>query len=426
MEAYAQALTYAIPGFVALIIAEAIAAKFMKQKINSDLDVISSLSSGVTNTLKSIVGLSIILVSYAWMEELMGLYEWRSSALMYIVAFIGIDFASYWSHRFNHEINLLWNRHLIHHSSEEFNLSCALRQPISNVVSIYFFLYIPMAVIGIPAEVVALLAPLHLFAQFWYHTRLINRMGILEHIIVTPSHHRVHHAINPEYIDKNYAAIFILWDKLFGTFREEDPDIPPVYGTKTPARTWNPILINYLHVWQLIKDAWRTKDWKAKFLIWFKPTGWRPDDVKEAYPVETTEDVYSRSKYEGVDLGLLKVWSWVQLVLTNLFLFFVLIHISQFTYLGLVGFTCFLFLGIFSYTSLMDGHWSALPAEACKALTGLYFLIVAPEHWYLIVGSVNLLPFIAAYLLTSLVITGVLYLKVSRSAKCEMVLKETV
>lgn len=117
-------------------------------------------------------------------------------------------------------------------------------------------------------------------------------MGFLEKIIVTPSHHRVHHAINPEYIDKNYGQIFIFWDKWFGTFQKELPNVPPVYGITRPVRTWNPIKINFQHVWLLAKDAWRTKNWKDKLALWFKPTGYRPADVAAKYPVYKIEDVY--------------------------------------------------------------------------------------------------------------------------------------
>jgi alkylglycerol monooxygenase len=281
METYETFLSYAIPGFVLLIIIESVVARFMGLKINNGLDTISSLSSGMTNTLKNALNLSIVIISYGWMVEHWALLEIKSTFWLYALCFIGLDFAYYWTHRFNHVINLFWNRHIVHHSSEEFNLSCALRQSISSLVGIYFFLYIPLALIGIPNEVIAVVAPLHLFAQFWYHTRLIGKMGWLEHILVTPAHHRVHHAINDEYIDKNYAAIFIVWDKWFGTFQEELPDIPAVYGTKKPVNTWNPYLINFVHLWQLIKDAFRTRRWWDKLRIWFMPTGWRPDDVKE-------------------------------------------------------------------------------------------------------------------------------------------------
>jgi hypothetical protein len=139
--------------------------------------------------------------------------------------------------------------------------------------------------VGCAANVIAYVAPLHLFAQFWYHTRHIGKMGFLGKNYCHSSHHRVHHAINPEYLDKNLSAIFIWWDKMFGTFQEEIPGKPPVYGITRPVQTWNPIKINFQHLWLLIEDAWRTKSIKDKFRIWFMPTGWRPDDVTEKYPV---------------------------------------------------------------------------------------------------------------------------------------------
>ncbi|MBK6273839.1 MAG: sterol desaturase family protein [Saprospirales bacterium] len=115
-----------------------------------------------------------------------------------------------------------------------------------------------------------------LFGGFWYHTQLIGKLGFLEKIIVTPSHHRIHHAINPIYLDRNFGGILIIWDKLFGTFQEELPDEKPIYGITRQVSTWNPIKINFIHIMLLIKDAWRTNSIKDKFRIWFMPTGWRP------------------------------------------------------------------------------------------------------------------------------------------------------
>lgn len=371
MEAYATALTYAIPGFVLLIIIEAIAGRLLGKKINRGMDVISSLSSGVTNTIKNILGLTVVILSYEWMVDHLAIFEIQSTLWLYLLAFIGIDFASYWAHRWEHEINILWNRHIVHHSSEDFNLSCALRQTISAIVSLYFFLYIPMAIIGIPAEIVALIAPIHLFAQFWYHTVLIGRMGFLEKILVTPSHHRVHHAINDEYMDRNYAAIFILWDKWFGTFQEELDEIPPVYGTKKPVNTWNPLLINYIHAWGILKDAWRTQNWWDKIRIWFMPTGWRPEDVKKKYPVAFIENVYTRKQYHPKASPALIAWSWVQLIVTNLLLYYSLVKIADFAFQDLLLYSAFLVVNIFAYTSLMDRHPIAVGAEVLKLATGL-------------------------------------------------------
>ncbi len=375
MEAYAQVLTYAIPGFVILIIIESIAAKLLNLSVNRPMDTISSLSSGMTNTLKSLIGLSIVIVSYGYMESRIGLFDIQSTLWLYILTFIGLDFAGYWSHRFNHSINIMWNRHVIHHSSEEFNLSCALRQTISSFVGVYFFLYIPMALLGIPTKVIAIASPLHLFAQFWYHTRVINKMGFLEHIIVTPSHHRVHHAINDIYIDKNFSEIFIIWDKWFGTFQQELKEEPPVYGTLKQSNTWNPILINFMHVWQLTKDAWRTNNIMDKFKIWFMPTGWRPADVIEKYPIKIVEDVHERNKYETVDSSPMIAWSWFQLIIHNVLLFHLMNNIGTFDVNLITVYVIFLMVSIFSYTSLMDRHPIAVPAEVLKSVIGLLIMI---------------------------------------------------
>lgn len=407
MEDYALALTYAIPGFVGLIILEALIARWKGLSINRDMDVISSLSSGMTNTIKNILGLSVVIISYGWMVERIAVFAIESTPWLYVLAFIGIDFASYWSHRFNHVVNLFWNRHIVHHSSEEFNLSCALRQSISDVVGIYFFLYIPLALIGIPAEVIAITVPLHLFAQFWYHTRLIGRMGWLEHVIVTPAHHRVHHAINAEYLDKNYAAIFIVWDKWFGTFQDELPDVPPVYGVKRPAGTWNPFLINFMHLWSLALDAWRTRNWWDKLRLWFMPTGWRPDDVKEKYPIFSVEDAYSQQKYDPYATAGLKAWSWFQLVLHNLLLYYILVRIADFAFVDIALYCLFLAISIFAYTTLMDRHRLAVPVEGGRMILGL-LLVYRMNGWF---GMDEfLLPGLTmvfiAYLLVSAGLTG--------------------
>jgi alkylglycerol monooxygenase len=380
MEAYATALTYAIPGFILLVIIEALAARMMGKKVNQAMDTISSLSSGMTNTLKNLLGLSVVLVTYGWMEARFGIFDIKSTVWLYLIAFIGTDFASYWSHRFNHSINIFWNRHIVHHSSEEYNLSCALRQEVSALVGIYFFLYIPLAFIGIPYEVILVTAPIHLFAQFWYHTRLIGRMGFLEKILMTPSHHRVHHAINDIYIDKNFSAIFIIWDKWFGTFQVELEEETPVYGTLKPANTWNPVLINYQHAWQIAKDAWRTNNWADKIRIWFMPTGWRPKDVQEKFPI-TIEGVHTRAKYDSNPSDFLKGWSWFQLIFHNLLMYFLLTQFGKFEAVDIIWYSIFLFVSVFSYTTLMDRHVFAIPAEVIKLALGSW-IIYHVGGWY--------------------------------------------
>ena len=405
METYAIALKYGMLFFIILLSSEWIISLILKKNYYNTFDAIAGISSGMTNNLKTIFKLSIIIVSYQWMYDHWALFNIESSYILYIIAFIGIDFAFYWSHRWNHEINVMWNRHIIHHSSEEFNLSCALRQTISGITQVYFFLYMPLAIIGIPPVIMSIVLPIHLFAQFWYHTRLIDKMGFLEKIIVTPSHHRVHHAINPEYIDKNYASIFILWDKWFGTFQEELEEVKPVYGVKKPVKTWNPLLINFMHVFQLIKDAYRTADIKAKFTIWFKQTGWRPTDVAEKYPIEIIEDPKTQVKYTTPSTPFLNHWSVFQLIF-HVGIQFHLIYLIPKTDLSiLLIYATFCFMSIFSYTALMDRHWIAIPFELIKCSMGLFLILNYKDLLY-ISESLQLETLtIYGYLLISLLIT---------------------
>ena len=383
MERYAAVLNYAIPFFMLLLLAERIAAWLKGKSVIHSMDTLSSLSSGITNAIKDVLGLTFLIVSYDWMVENMALMRIENTWLVYVLAFIGLDFAGYWNHRLSHKVNYFWNHHIIHHSSEEFNLACALRQSISNFFTIFTFFMIPTALLGIPAEVVAVVAPLHLFAQYWYHTRLIGKMGFLEKIIVTPSHHRVHHAINDIYLDKNLSQIFIIWDKLFGTFQEELDEEPPVYGVKRPGRTWNPVIINFYHLWQLIKDAWHTKSIAARFKIWFMPTGWRPADVQERYPLPVIKDVYAYQKYNPKSSKWLHIWSWTQFLATFLLMMYLFNNFAAIGFPGVLIYGLFLIFSIFSYCTLMDRSIHAWWVELLRALLGL-FLIFQQGGWFLL------------------------------------------
>ena len=404
MEAYAKALSYAVPGFILLMIIEAVAAKILGRQINRGMDLIASMSSGMTNTLKSFLGLGVTILAYREMEARIGIFDIQATPLLYVLAFIGHDFAGYWSHRFNHSVNLFWNRHVVHHSSEDFNLACALRQEISVFVKMYFFLYIPIALLGVPYEVVAIVAPIQFFAQFWYHTRLIGRMGFLEHILVTPSHHRVHHAINEVYLDRNLSQIFIIWDKLFGTFQEELEEEPCIYGTLTPANSWNPLVINFSHAWRLAKDSWHAGSWWDAIRIWFMPLGWRPVDVIENYPRDVPP-VYGREKYDPDASTLLKCWAWFRFVLCNVLLYHMLICFGELPPGSVPWYCVFLFASVLAYTSLMDRHWLAVPLELIRVALG-YVIIVQFGGWF---GLDNYVPnatgLMQTYLAVSLVLS---------------------
>ena len=366
METYGKILIIAMPLFLLLVLFE----KWYGWRKGNDtvrtMDMISSLSSGVTNSTKDVLGLSIAIISYSWMVENLTIYQVKSSWLLYVIAFLALDFAGYWVHRLAHSVNFFWNNHIVHHSSEEFNLACALRQSISVYFRIYAFLLIPAALFGVPQQVIAVVAPLHLFAQFWYHTQHINKMGWLEYIIVTPAHHRVHHAINPEYLDKNYGQIFIFWDRMFGTFQEESPAIPAVYGVTRPVRTWNPIKINFMHLWLLMQDAWHTQSWKDKLRVWLMPLGWRPADVVEKYPVYKIEDVYHFEKYDTPAPKGMIIYLWIQLFCLLLIVSYLFGNVASIGLTNMMYYGLFIFAQVYALTEFMDRNPRALIYEVVK------------------------------------------------------------
>ena len=331
----------------------------------------------------------------------------KATIWLYIIAFFSLDLTGYLVHRIDHEYNFFWNSHIIHHSSEEFNLACALRQNVSIFFRLFTVFLLPAALLGVPGNVIAIVAPLHLFAQFWYHTQHIKRMGFLEKIIVTPSHHRVHHAINKEYLDKNYGQIFIFWDKWFGTFQEELPDIKPVYGITRPVRTWNPIKINFMHIGLMIKDAWRTRNIKDKLRIWFMPTGWRPADVATLYPVYKIENVYQFEKYDTPANTAFNSWVWLQLTVLLLLLSYLFANIASISSPGIFIYGGFIFLYVYALTELMDHSRYAWVWELLKTAMGAGLLFYY-GNWF---GLNKYLPagntVMIVYLLLSVV--GTLY-----------------
>ncbi len=410
MNFYVQSLFIAIPSFIVLILIENVIAKIKGIKINDHEDMISSLSSGITNTTKDAFKISVVIISYTWLLDTITIYKLELLWLAIFIAFIVQDFTGYWMHRLNHRVNIFWNRHIIHHSSEEFNLSCALRQSISETFKFSAVLMIPAAILGIPAKIFMILGPIHLFMQFWYHTRLINKMGILEYLIVTPSHHRVHHAINPEYLDKNYGQILIIWDKLFNTFQKEIENIEPIYGTLRPVSTWNPIIINFKHLWQLIKDAWYAEKLIDKLKIWFMPTGWRPNDVKEKLPLQQVDNPFEQIKYKTKNSSILVVWSWIQHIIAGIMMFhlFTVMNIDNPSLMDYL-YGLFIFIHIFSFTAILDQKGYSIIIDFLKMIFGFLLLYFQGYTWFKLSGV--FVGFIIFYFILSFFVTINFYKK---------------
>ena len=402
MDTYANILLITIPIFLVLIIIEISYGVWKNDLNHSYMDTISSLSSGFTNLMVDILGLGIIILSYPFFYERLKVIELEESILLYFIAFVCVDFASYCHHRLKHSINIFWNMHVIHHSSEEFNLACALRQSITNNLGIGILFLIPAALLGVPHQMIIILGPLHLFGQFWYHTRHIGKLGWLEYILVTPSQHRVHHAINKEYIDKNLAAIFCIWDRAFGTFQEELDDVPCVYGTLKPVQTWNPLLINFQHLSYLIEDAWHTKNIGDKFKIWFMPTGWRPKDIIDKIPRNIVKNVYAQEKYKPKYSLLHKVFVSFHFLILNIVLYIFLSSFGDLTLADKMAYLILIFSTIFSFSSIMDGFKWSVSFEFIRISIGLLIIIFQEE--LLLTSNQPILIFLFSYLLISILL----------------------
>jgi sterol desaturase/sphingolipid hydroxylase (fatty acid hydroxylase superfamily) len=284
-------ITYAVPFFFLLIGVELAVALWERKQYYRLHDSINDLSCGSTEQILGIFLKGVLFAGYQTtyafatgkginLVDVHG-YSAGGKWAAAIVLFLGVDCAYYWFHRIAHEYNAPWAGHVVHHSSEDYNLAVALRQGAFQGLFSWVF-YLPLALVGFPPSWFAALLSFNLLYQFWIHTRTIKTLGPLEWVLNTPSHHRVHHARNPKYLDKNYAGTLIIWDRMFGTFQAEEEE--PVYGLTKPLNSWNPLWAN-LHVWRdLFRDAWLAPRWLDKVRIWFMPQGWRPEGLPRNPP----------------------------------------------------------------------------------------------------------------------------------------------
>ncbi|MGK8708796.1 sterol desaturase family protein [Metapseudomonas otitidis] len=288
---------YAVPVFFLLISLELLADRWRGVRTYRTADAINSLSAGVLSTTCGLLTKTVGVLTYTLAWQHLGLLAPDpASPWTWVAAFVFYDFCYYWNHRLGHERNVLWAAHSVHHQSEEYNLSTALRQTSTGFIFGWIF-YLPVALAGIPPLVFLTVAAMNLLYQFWVHTRHVPKLGPLEWVFITPSNHRVHHAQNPVYMDRNYGGVFILWDRLFGTFQEELDEEPVVFGVTTPLASWNPLWANLQFYAQLWQDAVRARSWWDRLRIWFMRTGWRPADVAERYPL-AKPDLARFRKYE--------------------------------------------------------------------------------------------------------------------------------
>lgn len=270
-------IVYVIPLFFVMIGVEFAYGYFRRRNTYRLNDAISSLSQGLISQLVALVTQLFQIGMYSMVYRVVAIFPharfWQG-ALGWIAAVLLFDFFDYWLHRMGHESAVMWAAHSVHHQSQDFNLSTALRQE-STVVLIGWLFYLPMAVLGVSPEQFGIAGLIVLIYQFWIHTEHVGKLGWFDKVFSSPSNHRVHHAVNDQYLDKNYGGMLVIWDRMFGTFAEEKEKC--VYGTRTPLQSWDPVWAVASGYWQLAKTSAQLPHWQDKLRVWFKPPGWMPD-----------------------------------------------------------------------------------------------------------------------------------------------------
>ena len=316
-------ITYAVPFFLLALLIELIYGIAINKNTYRLNDAISNLFMGTLRTANKLI--IIGAAGYVFYLAETNFALWRmdiNSWFTWIFAFVIYDFFYYWFHRISHERQIFWASHVAHHQSEDYNLSTALRQTGTGAFVSWVF-YIPMFLIGIPSYVFISVASLNLIYQFWVHSEHIPKLGWFENYFVTASNHRVHHAQNDEYIDKNYGGVFIIWDRMFGTHKIEDESKPCIYGIRGTLNTFNPIWANF-HVYiKIMREMWSSQDWKEKLYAPFARTGWTPKSLP--YQIEKDDfNAESFKKFNPTISKQHKIYALFQyLFITYIFLAFI-------------------------------------------------------------------------------------------------------
>lgn len=265
-----------IPVFLVLIAAEAIYDRIKNRQMYRLNDAVTNISCGIVEQITGLFAKVFTVAAYHFVFTQFAIFEIPNHWMWWVVAFIGVDFFYYWAHRMSHQVNFMWLGHVVHHQSEDYNLSVALRQSTFQKIFTFYF-YFPLALLGFPTEWFLLIAAYNLLYQFWIHTEVIGNLGPFEYIFNTPSHHRVHHGRDPKYIDKNHGGTLIIWDRIFGTFQKEEER--PTYGITKPTESFNAVYANIKPFGELWAEMKQMPGLKNKILLAIKPPGWWPDSM---------------------------------------------------------------------------------------------------------------------------------------------------
>ena len=358
-------ITFAVPVFFLLIIIEYCYGRYMGKNTYRLNDTFTSISLGMISRYPTMLNLGVQSLIFVYIGKYMniGLLSMKNP-FTWIIAFLLYDLSYYWMHRMHHEIKILWATHSVHHHGEDYNLATALRQTSTGWLWKWIF-YLPMVILGIPGEVFVTVAGINLVYQFWVHTEHIGHLGFLEKIFITPMNHGIHHAKNKEYIDANYGGVFIIWDRVFGTYTARIDEVTPVYGTVSALKSFNPIWANIQVYTTMIKDTIKTKNLRDKIKIWYSKTYWRPEDCIE---IKDPKEFYV--KYNPIITLDIKIFSFFQMLFTIIVSGSLLFFLPQFTYNEIAIFAVAITIMSSLTASLLQGDKYMYAAIASFSILG--------------------------------------------------------
>lgn len=378
----------AVPLYILLILLELAYERWSGRHTYRLADAVTSIDTAVLRMLLEGPLRLLLVVPYAWLYEHARLWTLDpASPWTWLLGFVAVDFCFYWAHRSLHRYNLLWGAHQPHHSSEDFNLSTALRKGAFQTAFDWPF-YLPLALLGLPLPLFLVLLGTQLVYQFWIHSQHLGRLGMLEWFMVTPSNHRVHHGQNDRYIDKNHGGVFIVWDRLFGTFADETEAVR--YGVTTPVRTFDPLRLQFSW-WRLLwADAVATRSWWDKLRLWWMPTGWRPADVRAGPWLKMGAEKFDCPSQAG-----LRWYAFAQFVAINALTLVYLASVKQAGWLLPLLLGPLILFGCVSLGWLFEGRRALWRLEAVRlALLAAFALAwglwLAPAQWLFGLGLAGL------------------------------------
>ena len=352
----------AVPFFFVLILVEVLVSRAQREKRYRFQDSITDLSCGLGEQVLLPFFKTIMLGGYAFLYARRAYSFSSGSVLAWVLLLIGVDVAYYAFHRASHRVNFIWATHVVHHQSEEYNLAVALRQS-------WFFkliepvFYLPLAVAGFPPEMFVVMSTLNTLYQFWIHTRAVGKLGPFEWFMNTPSHHRVHHGINPKYIDKNYAGVFIVWDRMFGTFQAEEDE--PVYGLVKPLASYNPVWANVHYWFEMARMAGDAKGFADKVKVWFAPPEWRPASLGGKVTVPEVSRAAQR-KYDVKTSRALNAYVVAQFVIVGAAMMTINVLQSSLSELDLAIMTAPILATLLAWGALFEAKRWAVPFELAR------------------------------------------------------------